>query len=585
MGRKTARCRSHDVLGTLKPLRREGYPIMKSQMRKILFTLTSCLTLALSAFTPTQAQVYAITDLGALPGETSSMAYNLNDSGQVVGQSGLYGFLWNNGTMTELILPGGVLSVAQGISPGGAVVGASHPLNDHTHAFMYSGGTMYDLHRLLLGGEQNSSYANDINSWGQIVGGAFTPADQFHAYIRDPLSGHTYDLGTLGGFASQAFAINFRSEVVGSAYTPAGQNHAFFWNVSGGMADLGALGGYYRNSYAHDINDQTQIVGTSETATGTTHAFLKHPSSAMLDLGTLGGTTSAALGINNAGRVVGEAALANGMTHAFLYLPNPYIAPIDGGVYTRALAARSLVFGAFGMRDLNTLLPANSGWTLTSAQAINNKGQIAGYGIHNGYGRAFLMTPLAIGSLTLSPSTLAGGNHSFGTIALNDVTPVDITVLLSNTNPAATAPTSVVIPAGASSASFVLTTTPVTSATTGTITATYNGSQSATITVRPPILRSLALSSYAVRGGTPLQGGVLLDGPAPASMTVALASSKPTVAYPAVSQVVISAGSKSATFTVNTRAVLATTNVVLSATLNRITKTAVLRVTPLLLSR
>lgn len=32
------------------------------------------------------------------------------------------------------------------------------------------------------------------------------------------------------------------------------------------------------------------------------------------------------------------------------------------------------------MRDLNRLIPAISGWTLINANAINNVGQITGYG-------------------------------------------------------------------------------------------------------------------------------------------------------------------------------------------------------------
>jgi uncharacterized membrane protein len=37
-----------------------------------------------------------------------------------------------------------------------------------------------------------------------------------------------------------------------------------------------------------------------------------------------------------------------------------------------------------GMRDLNTLVPANSGWTLEVASAINDRGEIVGWGDHNG---------------------------------------------------------------------------------------------------------------------------------------------------------------------------------------------------------
>src|SRR5690242_2402953 len=111
---------------------------MKSTLRVVLSTLTCFLCLSWVASAPAAAQVYTIKDLGTLPGETNSVAYNLNDAGQVVGQSGLYGFLWSGGTMSELILPNGVLSVAQGISPGGAVVGSSHALNNPTHAFLYT---------------------------------------------------------------------------------------------------------------------------------------------------------------------------------------------------------------------------------------------------------------------------------------------------------------------------------------------------------------------------------------------------------------------------------------------------------------
>jgi hypothetical protein len=48
------------------------------------------------------------------------------------------------------------------------------------------------------------------------------------------------------------------------------------------------------------------------------------------------------------------------------------------------------------MTDLNSLLPANSGWQLEAAQAINDSGQIAGYGLINGETHAFLMNTEAV---------------------------------------------------------------------------------------------------------------------------------------------------------------------------------------------
>lgn len=47
--------------------------------------------------------------------------------------------------------------------------------------------------------------------------------------------------------------------------------------------------------------------------------------------------------------------------------------------------------------DLNTLIPANSGWVLVNASAINNAGQIVGTGRVNGgsQSQGFLLTPHA----------------------------------------------------------------------------------------------------------------------------------------------------------------------------------------------
>ena len=45
------------------------------------------------------------------------------------------------------------------------------------------------------------------------------------------------------------------------------------------------------------------------------------------------------------------------------------------------------------MLDLNSLLPADSGWHLMEARGINNQGMIAGTARINGALRAFLLIP------------------------------------------------------------------------------------------------------------------------------------------------------------------------------------------------
>jgi hypothetical protein len=44
--------------------------------------------------------------------------------------------------------------------------------------------------------------------------------------------------------------------------------------------------------------------------------------------------------------------------------------------------------------DLNSLIDASLGWELIYATDINDRGQIVGYGLVNGQGHAFLLSPV-----------------------------------------------------------------------------------------------------------------------------------------------------------------------------------------------
>jgi probable HAF family extracellular repeat protein len=48
-----------------------------------------------------------------------------------------------------------------------------------------------------------------------------------------------------------------------------------------------------------------------------------------------------------------------------------------------------------GMQDLNTLIPANSGWSLSLARSINLREQITGQGTIGGQQHEFLLTPVS----------------------------------------------------------------------------------------------------------------------------------------------------------------------------------------------
>jgi hypothetical protein len=97
--------------------------------------------------------------------------------------------------------------------------------------------------------------------------------------------------------------------------------------------------------------------------------------------------------------------------------------------------------------------------------------------------------PPSLSTLTLSPSSVAGPNASTGTVTLTAAAPGGgASIALSSSRPTvASVPSSVTIPAGATSATFNVTTTGVTATTAVTISAAYSGvTRTATLTVTPP---------------------------------------------------------------------------------------------------
>jgi probable HAF family extracellular repeat protein len=118
-----------------------------------------------------------------------------------------------------------------------------------------------------LGSLGGQSYATAVNDSGQVVGNGS------HAFSWTQAGGMV-DLGTLGGTASGAIAVNATGQVVGLSTLPGdGSFHAFSWTQEGGMVDLGTLGG--TNSYAAAVNATGQVVGGSHIpGDSTQHAVL-----------------------------------------------------------------------------------------------------------------------------------------------------------------------------------------------------------------------------------------------------------------------------------------------------------------------
>jgi hypothetical protein len=188
------------------------------------------------------------------------------------------------------------------------------------------------------------------------------------------------------------------------------------------------------------------------------------------------------------------------------------------------------------------------------------------------------LNPPALLSLAMNPASVAGGNSSTGTATLNGAAPpAGAVVTLSDNSSFATTPTSVTVPAGATSATFTVTTTGVLTTTAVTITGNLNGTKTAALTLTPPVLTSVALSPNSVTGGTPSTGTVTLDAVAPAGgLTVTLSSNQVSATVPP--SVTIAGGALAANFVITTSAVAGPTPATISATYAGVTRTAALLV-------
>jgi hypothetical protein len=190
--------------------------------------------------------------------------------------------------------------------------------------------------------------------------------------------------------------------------------------------------------------------------------------------------------------------------------------------------------------------------------------------------------PVTLSSLTLSPTSVTGGNSSTGTVTLNGAAPTGgAVVTLSSSDPsAAQVQSSVTVGAGATSATFGVTTTLVSSSTPVTISANYGTTQTVILTVNPPItLSSLTLSPATVLGGANSTGTVTLSGAAPASGATVSLSSSNTAAAQVPGSVLVSAGATTATFTITTSSLASSTSVTISGVYGT-TRTATLTVNP-----
>lgn len=216
-------------------------------------------------------------------GVNSSAAVGLNDSGTVVGGYATHAAIWRRGSLIDIGSLGGdapeIASGALNVNNRGQVVGNSWTKvpGGTNNAFLYDEQSGFiDLGT--FGGFHSAAY--DINEASQVVGVSMLGDNISFAPFLWTESTGMVDLGTFGGNNGSAAAINEAGIIVGySALADGLTRHAFRWTPGEGMVDLNLLipeDSGWELLWAGDINNNGWIAG-SGYIDGQIHAFLLTP--------------------------------------------------------------------------------------------------------------------------------------------------------------------------------------------------------------------------------------------------------------------------------------------------------------------
>jgi hypothetical protein len=268
------------------------------------------------------------------------------------------------------------------INNSGWVAGATYD----QHAATWN--TKAGLYQIPLPSEFSLSEGTSINSRGEAAGTAST-ADSSR---RSAFVLRQSKVVFLTGAQARADSINGEGAIVGQAIPPGGTAaRPVLWK-NGSLIDLKICCA----GVARSINSQGMIVGDTYDQAGRYHAFVWDAAHGAHPLDVPGEEYSSALVVGSSGAIIVNATPGG----LFLYFGGK-LDPLDIPKGTpRAMNKDGVVVGSFGpgpeaqrafvwdkvhgMRNLNTLISANSDWTLEVATGINDRGEIVGWGDHAG---------------------------------------------------------------------------------------------------------------------------------------------------------------------------------------------------------
>jgi hypothetical protein len=299
----------------------------------------------------------------------------INNEGQIVGMSlpspgtsKPQVLFYGGGVAGQLLVAGATSMTVTGINDGGTVIGDA-TVNGVIHPYVATNGDAVDMFDQL-----GSSILTGINTQGQIVGDTNNGASFLYS------QGLMTNLGKPNG-GTEVTGINDKDMIVGSQMTgitaasQCGGTGGDRATIFGGSStqNLGLPYGC-ASSTGVAVNNAGMVLGQSGSANDD-RAFIYNTLKATTTiLPTLGGSINNVYAMNMAGEVGGSSNLC---TDPRQKCYNQYVATLyDNGV----------------LYNLNSFLPADSGWVLTSAMGINDLGQIITEGYFNGKPAGMLLT-------------------------------------------------------------------------------------------------------------------------------------------------------------------------------------------------
>jgi probable HAF family extracellular repeat protein len=315
----------------------------------LIFLFSLCATAARTETKPCVAPRYKVSTIPLRPA-------SINQSGEIAGTTSAHkAALWSqqHGLQEIDLLPGYTSSEGVALNSGGQLIGIAVDLRTNRR----QGFTYKDSKLLAL---SNGARPLAINDAGVIAGEARTSSNAMSGPV---LWGNLIPISLGGCCGGTAVAINQNGQVIGKIYDQQGHYHAFLREKGGELQQVGPASDYSSAVLLNDAGDYLLQLFPG----GLVFYHDGKPSHLML----APKVPSHPRAMNSCTVIVGSFGIFPDYYRAFAWDVN------------------------HGFQDLNSLIPADSGWKLQEATSIDEHGDIVGWGeLHREESVGFLLTPL-----------------------------------------------------------------------------------------------------------------------------------------------------------------------------------------------